>query len=194
MAQSERNRQTSSLEQRFEQTIRSHTPRLLAVARRLLGSADDAEDTVQDAFALAVTALDGFEERCQLSTWLHRITVNAALSKLRARRRSREQLSLEPTPAAHADELCAGAEDAGVFSLEELLEQREDAALLLACIEQLPEAYQRVIMLRDVEELDTRSVATLLGVSDGVVKVRLHRARQALRVRLVPRLTDDAPS
>lgn len=179
---------TPSLEQRLEQTIRSQTPRLLAVARRFLGSLDDAEDTVQEAFALALTALDRFEERCQLSTWLHRITVNVALSKLRARRRSLEQLSLDPNPSLQTDEGRGSAEEAALFSLEELLEQREDGALLLACIEQLPESYRRVIVLRDVEELDTRSVARLLGVSDSVVKVRLHRARQALRVRLVPRL------
>jgi RNA polymerase sigma-70 factor, ECF subfamily len=187
-------RRTSNLEQRLEQTIRSHTPRLLAVARRLLGSADDAEDAVQEAFTLALAALDSFEERSQLSTWLHRITVNVALSKLRARRRNLEQLGLDPLPASHADEAPGRADEASAYCLDELLEQREDGALLLACIEQLPEAYRRVIVLRDVEELDTRSVARLLGVSDSVVKVRLHRARQALRVRLVPKMIDEGLS
>jgi len=184
------NSETISLEQRLEQTIRVHTPRLLAVARRLLGSADDAEDTVQEAFALALAALDGFEERSQLSTWLHRITVNVALSKLRARRRNLEQLSVDPLPANQAEGMEASGEEASAFNTEELLERREDGELLLACIEQLPEQYRRVIVLRDVEELDTRSVARLLGVTDGVVKVRLHRARQALRVRMLPQLAE----
>jgi RNA polymerase sigma-70 factor, ECF subfamily len=181
---------TTSLEQRLEQTVRAHTPRLLAVARRLLGSADDAEDTVQEAFALALAALDGFEERSQLSTWLHRITVNVALSKLRARRRNLEQLSADPLPANAAEDAQAHPEEASAFSMEELIERREDGELLLACIEQLPEQYRRVIVLRDVEELDTRSVAQMLGVTDGVVKVRLHRARQALRVRMLPQLAE----
>lgn len=180
----------TSLEQRLEQAVRAYTPRLLAVARRILGSADDAEDTVQEAFALALAALDGFEERSQLSTWLHRITVNVALSKLRARRRNLEQLSADPTPANQAEDAHAQGEEASAFSMEELLERREDGELLLACIEQLPEQYRRVIVLRDVEELDTRSVARLLGVTDGVVKVRLHRARQALRVRMLPQLAE----
>jgi RNA polymerase sigma-70 factor (ECF subfamily) len=181
---------TVSLEQRLEQTVRVHTPRLLAVARRLLGSADDAEDTVQEAFALALAALDGFEERSQLSTWLHRITVNVALTKLRARRRNLEQLSADPLPANQAEGAEPSSEEVSAFNTEELLERREDGELLLACIEQLPEQYRRVIVLRDVEELDTRSVAQMLGVTDGVVKVRLHRARQALRVRLMPQLAE----
>lgn len=181
---------TTSLEQRLEQAVRAHTPRLLAVARRILGSADDAEDTVQEAFALALAALDGFEERSQLSTWLHRITVNVALSKLRARRRNLEQLCADPTPVNPAEDSQANLEQASAFSTEELLERRQDGALLLACIEQLPEQYRRVIVLRDVEELDTRAVAQLLGVTDGVVKVRLHRARQALRVRMLPQLAE----
>jgi RNA polymerase sigma-70 factor (ECF subfamily) len=180
----------TSLEQRLEQAVRAHTPRLLAVARRILGSADDAEDTVQEAFALALAALDGFEERSQLSTWLHRITVNVALSRLRQRRRNLEQLSADPTPANQAEDAHAHAEEASAFSTDELLERRQDGELLLACIEQLPEQYRRVIVLRDVEELDTRSVARLLGVTDGVVKVRLHRARQALRVRMLPQLAE----
>jgi RNA polymerase sigma-70 factor (ECF subfamily) len=143
---------------------------------------------VQEAFALALAALDHFEERSQLSTWLHRITVNAALSKLRSRRRNLEQLGLESLPAGHADDREGNVDEANAYCLDDLLEQREDGALLFACIAELPEAYRRVILLRDVEELDTRSVAQLLGVSDSVVKVRLHRARQALRVRMLPKL------
>lgn len=171
----------SSRKARLELAIRAHGPRLLAVARRLLGSTEEAEDALQDAFALAFVALGSFEERSQLSTWLHRITVNAALSRLRSRRRNLESLESDGarTEASTSDEEVATAVD-------ELFERREDGARLLACIEELPEAYRTVIRLRDVEELDTHAVALKLGVSDNVVKVRLHRARQALKVRLAP--------
>src|SRR5688572_31966136 len=66
----------------FEAIVRTHGGRLLSVARRFLGNEEDARDAVQDAFIRAYKAIDSFEERAQLSTWLHRILVNVALMKL----------------------------------------------------------------------------------------------------------------
>ena len=75
----------------FEQVVRSYGGRLLAVARRIVGSEEDARDAVQDAFLNAFRSLDRFEGNAKLSTWLHRIVVNAALMKLRTRKRKPEQ-------------------------------------------------------------------------------------------------------
>jgi DNA-directed RNA polymerase specialized sigma24 family protein len=76
----------------FERLVREHTGRLLAVARRLLGSEPDAQDAVQEAFLSAFKAIGQFTGAAKLSTWLHRIVVNAALMKLRSRRRKPEGL------------------------------------------------------------------------------------------------------
>ena len=75
----------------FEELVRRHTPHLLRVARRLLDSEEDARDAVQDAFVSAFRSIGNFESLSMLSTWLHRIVVNAGLMKLRTRRRKPEE-------------------------------------------------------------------------------------------------------
>jgi RNA polymerase sigma-70 factor (ECF subfamily) len=87
----------------FEYLVRTQAGRLLAVARRILGSDEEARDAVQDAFLRAFRGLEGFEGGSRLSTWLHRIAVNAALMKLRTRRRKPEE-SLEPLLPAFRDD------------------------------------------------------------------------------------------
>ena len=87
----------------FEELVRSHGGRLLSVARRFLGSSEDAQDAVQEAFIKAFKAIHTFEERAQLHTWLHRILVNTALMKLRERRRKPEESIDELLPTFAAD-------------------------------------------------------------------------------------------
>jgi RNA polymerase sigma-70 factor (ECF subfamily) len=171
----------------FETLVRKHSPRLLAVTRRLLRSEEDARDTVQDAFVNAFRSLPSFEGACQISTWLHRIAVNAALMKLRSRRRKPEESIEEFLPTFledghHSSHPAEWQEDA-----ETLLQRREHREFVRACIDRLPETYRTVLVLRDIEELDTQEAARVLEVTENVVKVRLHRARQALRGLLEPR-------
>jgi len=171
----------------FEALVRRETPRLLAVARRLLRNEEDARDAVQDGFMSALRSLDGFGGRSQLSTWLHRITVNAALMKLRTRRRKPEDAIDDLLPGFLEDGHHARHPHEWRDTAEALVASREDREFVRAAIERLPESYRTVLLLRDIEELDTCEVAQALGVSDNVVKVRLHRARQALRTLLEPR-------
>lgn len=171
----------------FEALVRRETPRMLAVARRLLRNEEDARDAVQEAFVSALRALDGFSGRCQLSTWLHRITVNAALMKLRSRRRRPEQPIDELLPGFLEDGHHVRHPREWRDSAEGLLACRQDREFVRAAIDRLPESYRTVLLLRDIEELDTSAVAEALGTNENVVKVRLHRARQALRGLLAPR-------
>jgi RNA polymerase sigma-70 factor (ECF subfamily) len=178
--------------QAFETLVRSQTPRLLAVMRRLLRNEEDAKDAVQEAFMNAFKSLDSFEGTCQVSTWLHRIAVNTALMKLRSRRRKPEESIEELLPSfledghhsSHPPEWRAGA--------DVLVERRQDRDFVRACIEELPDSHRTVLILRDIEELDTEETARILGVTQNVVKVRLHRARQALRSLLEPRFSRGA--
>jgi RNA polymerase sigma-70 factor (ECF subfamily) len=165
----------------FEELVRTHGGRLLAVARRILGNDEDAQDAVQEAFIKAFRSIDTFEERSQLHTWLHRIAVNAALMKLRSRRRRPEDPieDLLPTYAADGHQ----ASESRDWS-DAVLERKETAGLVRAAIDRLPDQYRTVLVLRDIEEKDTAEVAVLLGTNSNVVKVRLHRARQALRTLL----------
>jgi RNA polymerase sigma-70 factor (ECF subfamily) len=177
----------------YEELVRTHGGRLLAVTRRFLRSEEDARDAVQDAFLSAFRGVQAFEGSARLSTWLHRIAVNAALMKLRTRRRKPEQSIEELLPAFLEDGHMAAP--ASPWRTDEMdpAERRELGQLLSRAIDALPEAYRNVLLLRDIEELDTEETARAMGISPGAVKTRLHRARQALRGLLEPHLREAGP-
>lgn len=164
----------------FEAMVRVHGGRLLAVARRYTRNEEDARDVVQSAYLSAFRSLDGFEGACKLSTWLHRIVVNTALMQLRSRRRKPEAQIDVLLPAFHRDGHHVEQFSDWSVPADRLLERKETRATVRACIAQLPENYRTVLLLRDIEELTTEEVAELLTMTSMAVKVRLHRARQAL--------------
>jgi len=172
-------------EDAYATIVRTLGGRMLAVARRFLQDEDLARDAVQDAFLSAFRSIQAFDGDAQLATWLHRIVVNAALMKLRTRRRKPEQ-SIEPMlPAFAEDGHHAGRPVvAWTASAEEALLRREARERVRAAIADLPERYRTVLLLRDIEERSTREAADLLGITENAVKLRLHRARQALATRL----------
>ena len=172
-------------EDAYATVVRTLGGRMLAVARRFLQDEDLARDAVQDAFLSAFRSIHAFDGDAQLATWLHRIVVNAALMKLRTRRRKPEQ-SIEPMlPAFAEDGHHAGRPVvAWTASAEEALLRREARKRVRAAIADLPERYRTVLLLRDIEERSTREAADLLGITENAVKLRLHRARQALATRL----------
>lgn len=172
----------------FELLVRENGARLLAVCRRFLRSEEDARDALQDAFVSAFRSLDRFEGGSRLSTWLHRICVNACLMKLRSRRRRPEEAIEDLLPKFLEDGHAAVPSAPWEDSVEALLERAETRALVRSAIDRLPESYRTVLLLRDIEELDTEETARVLEVSSNAVKIRLHRARQALRELLDPAL------
>jgi len=163
----------------FEFLVATQRERMHAVARRFLSEDEDARDAVQDAFLAAYRGIDRFEGQARLSTWLHRVVVNACLMKLRSRRRKPEQ-SLDE--GATEKLVSHFAEDAHV-----MLEGHEKIVDVRDAILTLPEHHRRVLVLRDLEERDTRETAKVLAISPAAVKTRLHRARAALRTRLTRR-------
>ena len=177
----------------FEALVRSESPRLLATLRRMLRSEEDARDALQETFLSAFRSLDAFEGQAKLSTWLHRIAINAALMKLRSRRRHPE----EPI-----DDLLPRFDDEGHRLLEpggrgvaaeQALDDARRRAAVRRCIDRLPESHRSVLLLRDIEGLGTDEAARALGVSAEAAKMRLHRARQALRTLLVREGLIDEP-
>jgi RNA polymerase sigma-70 factor (ECF subfamily) len=167
--------------------VRSESPRLLSVARRVLRNEEDAKDAVQDGFISALSSLDRFQGGAQISTWLHRIVVNACLMKLRSKRSRPEEAIDGFLPAFEEDgHIAVPASDWAPS--EDLVMRDEVCRLVRASIDRLPESYRVVLLLRDIEELTTEETAEALGLTVVAVKVRLHRARQALRGLLDPRL------
>ncbi|MFN0011194.1 MAG: sigma-70 family RNA polymerase sigma factor [Phycisphaerales bacterium] len=172
----------------YEQLVRVHIGRLLAVARRFLRREEDARDAVQEAFLSAFKAMDRFDGRSQLGTWLHRITVNVCLMKLRSLKRRPEVAYEDLLPRfrddGHREEPCGAWNQTPA----DVIESAELRARVRSAIDELPESLRLVILMRDIEEIDTEQTANRLEITPNAVKVRLHRARQALREILAKRL------
>ncbi len=165
----------------FETLVRLYMARLLAVARRFLKNEEDARDAVQDAFISAFRSIQKFEAGAKLSTWLHRIVVNSALMRLRTKRRHPEEEIDELMPRFAADGHHLQEPVDWRLSAEEMVQQSETRELVRKCIDRLPDSYRLVLLMRDIEEMSTGETAAALEITATAVKVRLHRARQALR-------------
>jgi RNA polymerase sigma-70 factor (ECF subfamily) len=173
-------------EDAFEACVRAYSGRLLAIARRLLTNEEDARDAVQDTFLSAFKGIGRFEGLSRLGTWLHRIVVNAALSRLRSRQR-RPEMSIEDLlPHFGEGEHQVDPPAPWRATSVAILQQQELRETVQGCISRLPETYRIVLLLRDIEGLSTEETAQMLETTIGVVKTRLHRARQALRSLLDP--------
>lgn len=172
----------------YEEMVRTLGGRLLAVARRMLRDEDAARDAVQDAMLSAVRAIGNFDGHSRLSTWLHRIVVNAALMRIRSRQRKPEQ-SIEPLlPRFAEDGHHAEAVISWTDSAERLIERDQTRALVRAAIDELPESYRLVVMMRDIDGMSTLEAAEAFGITENALKLRLHRARQALATIIRRRL------
>lgn len=178
-------------EEAFETLIRLHGGRLLQVARRFVGE-EEARDAVQESFLAAFKSIARFDAKARLSTWLHRIVVNSCLMRLRKKGRDLEQ-SIEPLlPTFLEDGHRAHVGAPWPASPLEDLERHERRRLVRRGIRQLPVSYRTVILLRDIEGFSGRETGDLLGITSNAVKVRLHRARQALREILDPQIREMA--
>lgn len=161
----------------FAVLMRRHNRRVFRAVRGIVKGDAEAEDVAQEAWIAAYRALSSFESRAAFSTWLTRIAIRRALTRVS---RARPLRSLD-----ELDHLAPEDEDPGP---EWTAHRREMARVLEAAIDSLPPSYRVVIMLRDVEHMSTAEAAQALGVSEENLRVRLHRARGVLRERLVDEL------
>ena len=169
-----------------EQLVRENVGWMLVLAERMLNDAALAEDVVQEALINALKGLQHFEKRSSLQTWLHRITVNAALSKLRKHERLAEQSIEELLPDFDQYDCRIEQPWTHLASVHDMVENEETRAHVAEGIRALPDSYRIVLQLRDIEGYDTGETAELLETSKSNVKVRLHRARAALKKILEP--------
>jgi RNA polymerase sigma-70 factor (ECF subfamily) len=176
----------------FAELVHENAARMLAVARRMLRSEEDARDALQEAFLQAFRGIGRFEGGARISTWLHRIVVNASLMKLRTRSRKPEQSLEELLPNFYEDGHRIDPGPPWRGDIPDPVESRELRVLVRASIDRLPEIHRNVLLLRDIEGLSTEETARMLDVTVDTVKVRLHRARQALRTLLHPHFASDA--
>lgn len=172
----------------FETLVRTYGGRMLAVARRVLHNEEDARDAVQDAFINAFRHRESFKGDALVSTWLHSIVVNSALMRLRARTRKAEEAIEDYLPrflpdGHHAESFASWTEPVDVS-----LSRKETSGMVRKAIEELPETYRMVVLLRDIEGLSTEETAKIVNTTPNAVKIRLHRGRMALRTLIAPHL------
>ncbi|AAZ27095.1 RNA polymerase sigma factor [Colwellia psychrerythraea] len=180
----------------YETLVRQYSAKMYAVARRFFCTNDDAQECLQKAFIQVFKNITSFKQNSNLSTWLHRITVNEALMMLRQRKRQ-NTTSLEEF-AQHYNEYgerTVFADNLGNNlnnnlgtilggNVETLFEKTETKLSLNDIIFQLPEKYCNVLLLRDIQEISTKETAEILAISESLVKTQLHRARLLLKAIL----------
>jgi RNA polymerase sigma-70 factor (ECF subfamily) len=159
----------------FSRIVEDYTDYAYNIAYRMLNNPADADDVVQDAFLSAYRARDRFRGDAQVTTWLYRIVVNAALQKMRKDRKPR-QMNQGPVEDIEVVDWSPGPESQTLNA--ELRDKLEDA------IASLPEDMRTAVILRDVQQLSTEEAAKVVGVSVPAFKARLHRGRVALREQL----------
>ncbi len=166
--------------------VRAHAAWMLAVARRILKDADLAQDAVQTGLVNIFKNLHSFDGRSSVRTWMYRIVVNEALQTVRKRQALAEEPIDDLMPVFDASGCREEQRWATIETPESLLQRAQTRARVAEGIARLPDAYRVVLVLRDIEELSTQEVATLLDLSEANVRIRLHRARAALKKRLEP--------
>ncbi|GJM43588.1 MAG: RNA polymerase sigma factor [Gemmatimonadota bacterium] len=166
----------------FAELVERHQGRVYHHALRLMGSAEDAEEVLQDTFLQVFRNLDRFEERSRFSTWIYRIATNEALMRLRKARRKRE-VFLEDAFARDGEHAVEQIRDFARSALDDVADT-EIRAALDAALAELPEEYRVVFTMRDIDGLTNAEVAEVLEISVPAVKSRLHRSRLYLRDRL----------
>lgn len=157
----------------FDQIVDLYERRVFAVAMRIVRNHDDARDVTQEVFVTALRAIKGFRGDAQLSTWFHRVTVNASLDLVRKRKR-REHSSVDELADQPAGEPGPEAEAIAAVRAREVHR----------ALGSLPPDQRALIVLHDLQDLDYAACAEALGIPLGTVKSRLHRARLALARQL----------
>jgi RNA polymerase sigma-70 factor (ECF subfamily) len=172
----------------FENLVRNFSPRLLATANRVLRNADEAQDAVQEALISVWKSIGQFQGMASLSTWVHRIVINICLARMRSSRAQREvSIADEGSSFSVAFEGLPAAWSEPGPNLEKRVAMRRS---IQRALDEIPEEFRIVLLLRDVEELSSRETAEKLGIADSLVRQRLHRARTIMAEMLLPELCE----
>jgi RNA polymerase sigma-70 factor (ECF subfamily) len=171
----------------YAELVERHSPTIYNLALRMMNDREEAEEVLQETFLSAFRAVGRFEGRSQLGTWLYRIAYNAALMRLRKRQLPTTSID-EPLQNEEGDLIPRQLVD-WTARPDDILLTGELRGVLDAAAAALPETLRGVFTLRDIEGLSTAETAEVLGLTETNVKVRLHRARLALRERLTSYFT-----
>lgn len=172
----------------YHQLIRPHERRVYIMALSYMKNKEDAEDVAQETFVRAIQNLRAFRGDSKFGTWL----ISIALNEARNRLRRRAAVRIVPVDEARGEEMPVSPVILRDWRElpSEVVEREEIRKLLEQAVKMLPDIYQQVFLLRDVEELNVNDTARILDISTSLVKVRSHRARMMLQRMLAPQLTE----
>lgn len=165
----------------FEELISRYAEKAYSLASRMCRNQEDAEEVLQDVFTTVYRKLQNFEGKSSFSSWLYRVTVNAALMKLRKNRQDKS-IAMEDALPDEEHTLILQTQDCDLS--DQITLRREVSSVLEEAIQKLPDDYRPVFILRDVDGLTSKEVGKILGLSIPAVKSRLHRSRLMLRRKL----------
>jgi RNA polymerase sigma-70 factor (ECF subfamily) len=169
-------------EEAFDTIVRKYETKVFNLAMSLTRHREDAEEVLQDVFVTLYKKVGSFQGKSAFSSWLYRITVNAAFMRIR---KNRQEKSTPVDNITSAMELESSEHDKPLFPSSESITLNEELkATLHGAIARLPDEYRNVFILRDVDGLTNRETGKILKLSTPAVKSRLHRARGMLRKKL----------
>lgn len=173
-------------EKAFERLVTQESPRLFRIVFRILGDEEESQNIVQETFLQAFQRIQTFRRESKFTTWLYAIGINLARGSLR---KSKRMTSLSDSDFDRLQPSFSKGmfvETVASWDPLRIAEQKDRHEILHHAISRLPEDYKTIVILRDIEEHSTEEVAKMLEISGGAVRVRLHRARVALREMLNP--------
>ncbi|MBX5160707.1 RNA polymerase sigma factor [Rhizobium sp. NZLR8] len=169
--------------------IQRHNQRLFRTARAIIRNDAEAEDVVQAAYIKAFTNLAAFRADAQFSTWLTRIAINEALGRVRRRKNTARLEEIDMQTTSPGGEVLQFPSSLSATDPETELSRSQARHLLEHAVDELPDDFRAVFVLRDVEGMSTDEAASYLGIRPETAKTRLHRARKMMRQSIEKRLS-----
>ncbi|MCA9323194.1 MAG: sigma-70 family RNA polymerase sigma factor [Planctomycetes bacterium] len=154
----------------FEEIVRTYEKKVFWIAYNLVGHVEDARDIAQDSFLRVHKALGRFDLRFNFYTWLYRIVVNLSIDRLR-KRGKQNSVSIEEFPTDPATD----------YDAEAALRNTELGDQIRQVLDDMPDKYRAVILLRDVEQLGCEEISEIIGCTNATTRWRLHKAREMFR-------------
>lgn len=165
----------------FEELIERYASKVLNLSLRITRCHEDAEEILQEVFITVLTKVQSFEHKAQFSSWLYRVTMNASFMKIRSRNR-RRSVSLEDVAPSITQNWVGNRTE--LYDVDFMSSRHELRAALQAAVDQLPEEYRAIFILRDIDGMSNEMVSRVLRLSVPAVKSRLHRSRLLMRQQL----------
>ncbi len=172
---------TSRQDDCFEELVERYGSKVLNLALRITRCQEDAEEILQEVFITVLTKVQSFEHKAQFSSWLYRVTMNASFMKIRARNR-RRSVSLEDVEPTIKQNWVGNRTE--LYDVDFMTSRHELRTAIQCAVDQLPEDYKAIFILRDIDGLSNETVGRILQLSVPAVKSRLHRSRLIMREKL----------